>query len=187
MNNLKTFPDVFKDSFNFLLSENLNTGLPGVIHEVQDYKKKMISVKPLIKKRINKDLFIEIPIINNVPVIYPESDTWMIKPPLAKGMKVWLVFSQLSMDNFLSSGDESLPDEMGNFSLSDAVAFLGFRDFKNDNPLIDNNDDFEIIFNSNKIVIKKDNSIILQNENGTIKLNSNGQVDINNGNLTVES
>jgi len=182
-----TLSNVYKKAFNSLLAEELNVGLPAIIEEVLDYKKKKVSVKPLIKKQYLNNIELPLPIIENVPVIYPEGDNWIIKPPLKKGQKVWLSFSQRSMDVFLSTGIDSLPGNTDKFSLSDAVAHIGFRDFKGDHPLINNNEDLEIIYNDKKIMLQDNGDITLQNDNGIIAIRANGQIDINNGNLTVEA
>jgi len=182
-----TLTDVYKVAFKALLSQELNTGLPGMIEKVIDFKKKKVSVKPLIKKIYLDERELILPIIENVPVVYPESDDCILQIPLKKGMKVWLSFSQRSMDTYLSTGIDSIPGNTSKFSLSDAVAFLGCRDFKEEHPLIENNTDFGLIYKGNKIIIKEDNSISLNNENGSIVMEQDGLVNINDGSLTVES
>lgn len=181
-----TFPDVVKTAIRSLLSDELHTCLPGKITKIIDYKKKKVSVKPLVKRSYVDGTILELPIIDNVPVVYPEIGEALLKFPLIVGTKVLLVFAERSLDNWLSSGNDSLPGHAIKFSITDAIAIIGLNDFSSANDLITDNTSFEMIYKGAKITIKDDGTMILDNGDCTIEMNSS-QVKINGNNLTVDN
>ncbi len=154
------------------LNQNLNTCLPGKITKVKDIKRKRVSVKPLIKDKYFEGDSVEFPEITNVPLLLPyDFGDFIIKPPakLWLDQQVIIIFSQRSLDNYLSTGDLSEPKSTTKFSKSDAFCIPGLSTFNADSPLLDDNDDFEIRYSGGKFVIHED-----------------GQIDINGGNFTVD-
>ena len=82
------------------------------------------SVKPSLKYKAGDGRNIDYPIITNVPVEFPSSDGGNISLtfPLKQGDGVTLIFSERSLDDFLSSGES---DDPRRYDLSDAIARAG--------------------------------------------------------------
>jgi hypothetical protein len=180
----QSFSKVIKSSIRSVLYEELNTGLPAEITEVTDFKKRKCQVKPLVKIRYLDGNIVTLPKIENVPVMYHGNESSLLKTPLEVGTKVWLSFSQRSLDTWLSRGNDSEPGQDNQkFALKDAVAHIGLTDFSKDHPLINNNDDLEMIYNDTKIIIKKNGDIELDGGNKII-VKSNGDIELGTSGLS---
>jgi len=136
---------------------NMNTSLPGEIVEY-DFRSKKASVKPLIKKKKLSGRTLTLPIIQNVPVVFPGTQNYGIHFPLRKGDSVLIVFSQRSLEKWLSSGQDVDPQDTRKFDLSDAIAIPGLTSF-NVNNFAQNNEDFVIANDKEKITLKANGDI----------------------------
>lgn len=180
----------------------IHTCLPGRI-ETYDYTVQQASVTPLIKKRFKNGDILSMPIIENVPVVWPRGGGASLTFPLVQGDGVLLVFSERSMDNWLSVGDEAEPGGPAMFDLSDAIAVPGLNPFSVES-LAASEDSIQIIYNdafisidtegaitvdngSGSVSIASDGVIDIDNGSGTISIDGSGQVNINSGNLTVDA
>lgn len=124
-----TMEEVLRTAIEYFL-EDTHVALPGRV-EVYDASKQKVDVKPLIKRRIGteegEELLEELPIITDVPVIFPRSSTFFITFPIAAGDHVMLVFNERSIDKFVAGqGEDTDPDDFRMHDLSDAVAYPGF-------------------------------------------------------------
>lgn len=111
----------------------IHTALPGRI-ESYDSERQCANVQPLIQNITltgeGEDLVETLPIINDVPVVFPRGGGFFISLPLAKGDYVLLVFNERSIDKFVTgSGGVTDPLDPRQHNLSDAVAFAGFYPF----------------------------------------------------------
>jgi hypothetical protein len=68
-----------------------------------------------------------LPVIPNVPVCFPGSGPFCITFPIAVGDTVLLVFSDRSLDKWLSVGGVIDPGDDRNHHLTDAIAIPGLR------------------------------------------------------------
>lgn len=64
-----------------------------------------------------------LPVINNVPIIFPGSGGVRIKWPVKVGDYVWLNFCCRSIDRWLAQGGEVDPEDDRQHAIDDAVAF----------------------------------------------------------------
>lgn len=153
-----------------LIHQNVNTAIPGIITKVDDIKRQKVSVKIMIKKKYDDGEELDHQEITDVPLIIPSFGDAVIKPPLKslKNLPVLIIFSQRSLGNWLINGENLSPPDKQKFSIKDAIAIPGITPFVENNK-INENDNFEIIYN--------DASIVLEDS---------GTVNINNGNLTIE-
>jgi hypothetical protein len=71
------------------------------------------------------------PVIPNVPVQFPQGGGYRITFPLAVGDTGLLLFSDVSLDVWLSQGGEVDPLDDRRFDLSDGVFLPGVRSFAN--------------------------------------------------------
>lgn len=111
---------------------DVSVALPGKI-EKYDAAKQKADVKPLIKKLTataeGEELVESVPVLTDVPIVFPRSKDFFVSFPLAVGDHVLLVFNDRSIDTFVaaqSPGTEVETDDFRSHDLSDAVAFAGF-------------------------------------------------------------
>lgn len=110
--------------------DKIHVSLPGAI-EAYDAARQVADVKPLLRRPLVASDGTELepeslPILMDVPVVFPRGGGFFISFPLAKGDLVHLVFVEKSMDQWLDGeGQETTPADFRMHSLSDAVAYPG--------------------------------------------------------------
>jgi hypothetical protein len=111
----------------------LRTMLPGKVVRY-DAALQQADVQPLIKdwfldegeERVVEDL----PVVPNVPVVFPGAGGFRVTFPVAVGDTVALLFSCSSLDRWLDQGGGPVdPGIYHRHALMDAVAIPGLRDF----------------------------------------------------------
>lgn len=104
---------------------NLRCCIPCI---VQSYNAdhNTVECQPVIKERIinqNEEIeYMNLPLLVDVPVAYPQSSSYGVYFPLQRGDECLVVFSDLSIDNFWVSGDVENPVEERRHDLSDGIA-----------------------------------------------------------------
>ena len=85
-----------------------------------------IECQPTIRERIIKEnneiQYINLPLLINVPVVFPSSINCAVKFPINRGDEVLVLFSDLSIDNFWEKGGVQNPIEQRRHDLSDGMA-----------------------------------------------------------------
>lgn len=159
--------DAIEDAIRSRLSI-IHTCLPAQVEEY-DHETAKASVKPLLKRKYVDDEEAEYPVIANVPVVWPRTSKAIMHFPLERGDGVLLVFSERSLDTWLSDdmGNLQPPSTRRKFDLSDAIAIPGLWPFTSTTPL-------------------SGNVAMLQYGDATIEIKDDGQVSVNDGNLTVD-
>jgi len=158
--------DLLQLSFNSFMS-NIHTAIPGKI-ESYNAIKKQAEVKPLIKKQFEESN-LEYPVISNVPVMLPGNEESVISIPLQKGDGCLILFSEVSLERYLSSSGEIVEvGDVRKFSLSDAICIPGLGPF-NKPGKIGNGTDFEVIYKNGNLKITS-NDLTLNYNNAQIKL-----------------
>lgn len=118
--------------------EGVNVAIPARV-ESYNALKQSINAQPLIRRGYtdeNGDRQVEtLPIVTNVPVAFPGAGGFRLTMPVTKGDTVLLIFSQRSLDKWLTKGGLVDPNDDRTHDMSDAVAILGVRSFAN--PLVD--------------------------------------------------
>tara|TARA_R110000822_G_scaffold84867_3_gene199024 strand:- start:7371 stop:8087 length:717 start_codon:yes stop_codon:yes gene_type:complete len=170
---VSTLSSVIKLGIESALKE-LHTSMPGIV-ESFDPVTQLASIQPAIKrifKTQDEDVEIltptSLPILINVPVIFPRGGGFSLTFPVAKGDECLLNFCERSIDNWHQTGEVKVPGANRLHSLSDAVAFVGISSVINKVPNYDNTN----------VQLKKDDdsaSITLLT-NGTIKLKADTKV-----------
>lgn len=156
--------EVLQTAFEAMLS-NINTCLPGEIQEY-DYTKSKASVKPMLYRKLKDGSRQILPILINVPVIFPRTKNKGITFPISKGDGCLILFSQRSLERWKSTTGIAEPGDPRKFDLTDAICIPGLFQFGANTPQ-SNNTDVEIKNGSNKIILK-----------------SNGDVEIGGGTLS---
>lgn len=104
----------------------LNISIPGIVIDFSSTDK-TCSVQPALKRKYLNAGIKELPIINDVPICYPQTNDAIISFPLEKGDNVLLVFSQRSLDNWKQAASAKTvdPEDTRRNHISDAVAIPG--------------------------------------------------------------
>lgn len=158
--------------------------MPAKILEY-DYTTQKAKVQPALNQKYNNGEVINFPVICNVPVMQPSSGGASITFPVKKNDNVLLVFSQRSLEEWLSNGEQVTPDDPRQNDLTDAIALLGLNPFNKISPA-ENNEDLLLSYSGSKIRFKNSDSHLLEIEAENIeiigakeiKLNSSTEVKI---------
>jgi hypothetical protein len=164
------------------IMSGVHTCMPGQIQKYDSATAKA-EVLPLLNRTFYSGDVVTMPVVTNVPVIWPRTSQGSITFPLQKGDAVLLLFAERSIDEWLSNGKQSTPADGRAFDLSDAIAIPGCCDFSTalSHP---NDSDFQVIFNENTIKIKQDGTIEIKGNN-TITIATDGSISI--GSSTLQS
>nr|DAP50304.1 MAG TPA: baseplate component [Caudoviricetes sp.] len=104
---------------------NMRCCIPCIVQSF-DYKTGTVECQPAIREKIiNQNEEIEyknIPLLINVPVVFPSNSEYSITFPLKKGDECLVLFSDLSIDNFWEKGNVQNPIEDRRHDLSDGIA-----------------------------------------------------------------
>jgi hypothetical protein len=111
-----------------------HTALPGKV-EKYDSAKQKADIKPLLKRTvINEDgseISESLPVITDVPILFPRAGGFFISFPIQVGDFVLLVFCERSIDSYCAgNGTDTDPVDLRMHDLSDAVALPCFYPFK---------------------------------------------------------
>ena len=110
----------------------VRVALPGRV-ESYDPSTQRATVQPLIMDgHIDEDderQAERLPVVSDVPVMFPGSGAYRVTWPVTIGDTVLLVFSSSSLDLWLARGGEVDPQDDRRHNISDAVAILGLFDF----------------------------------------------------------
>ena len=136
MSQSPTFAEVLRTAMDSHTAD-LHVAMPGRV-ESYDSTNQSVSVQPLIRRGYTGEdgerAVESLPVITGVPVVFPGTGGVSITWPVAAGDTVLLVFSESSIDKWLSRGGEVDPLDDRKHTLSDAIAIPGLRDFANPVP-----------------------------------------------------
>lgn len=112
---------------------DLRVAIPGRV-EKYDAATQLVDVQPLVKDRLElatSEETLQLPVITNVPLMFPGTKTWHMTFPVEAGDEVLLVFSDKSIDAWQDQGGISDPADARRHHLTDAVAIPGLKNNKN--------------------------------------------------------
>jgi len=109
-----------------------HVAVPAEITAVQAQDK--VTVKILLKRKFKNGDIVDLPLIPDVPVIMPRTQTSWVKLPLAIGDTGQLVVNERSIDKWKVSGGSVDPQDTRKHSFSDGVFYPGLYPFSS--PLI---------------------------------------------------
>lgn len=162
---MTTPTDIIRNSIYSILN-NVHTCMPGIIVSYDASTNKAIVQPALNKNFVAGEM--EMPILENVPIIFPSSGNFNMSFPVNSGDYVLLLFSERSIDLWLNTGGQVTPNDRRKFDLSDAIAIPGLKPFNSDFSY-NNGNDFSINFNGSSILIKPDGSVVI-NTSSTIAI-----------------
>lgn len=109
---------------------DVHTALPARI-ERYDASRQMADVKPLIQANsLLESGAVEaepLPVICDVPVVFPGAGGFRLTFPVKEGDYVLLVFAEASMDTWLEVGGDPDPRDYRRHHLADAIAIVGLH------------------------------------------------------------
>lgn len=106
------------------------TACPGIVTAV-DFATMTVSVQPAIKGSVEQEdgtvLSVNLPVLINVPIVFPSAGGFLITLPLAVDDEVLVVFASRCIDAWWQSGGIQLAMEARMHDLSDGFAIPGPR------------------------------------------------------------
>ncbi len=124
-----TLADTLRAALDARLTD-VRVSLPGIVQSY-DAARQRADVQPAIRdgyfdeagERAADDL----PVVTEVPVVFPGAGAASITWPLSPGDEVLLVFSSSSLDRWLARGGVVDPEDDRRHDLTDAIAIPGLR------------------------------------------------------------
>lgn len=162
------------------LNQSIHTSYPATIVDVSNLtSNQTITVQPLIHIEYEDGQLVRLPIIYDVPVLFPAGDECLMSFPLKVGGVVGLVFVKNSLEEFLESNDPTFytPVDRRSFSLSDCFALPSL--FTKRDNLSPHPDNLEIKFKDILFSLRPDGTVVLTNGSSTIEMNGS-TVNISN-------
>jgi len=151
--------------------ENIHTVIPGEIVKYEGHSQRKASVKPLVNLITRGGNSISLPVIDNVPVVFPGSGEFCLLFPLKRGDKCLILFAETGIGNYLSSsGKDTDADDISRFSLTDAMCIPGLWPFR------------QVPVSPAIIEITSAGNIEIDNNNTFININKDGNIEINGKN-----
>lgn len=154
-----TLQTLLKSAFDHEIA-NIHTALPGHIVKYDPSLQKA-EVMPNIQKKYYNGEVKDMPIISNVPIVFPRSSKSFIKFPLDIDDGVLLIFSERALERWLSVGGVVEPGVNRKFDISDCIAIPGLYSFAD--PIPDSSDNFIIRHNDGSFVINTNNKVAIGN------------------------
>lgn len=162
------------------LNQSIHTSYPATIVDVSNLtSNQTITVQPLIHIEYEDGQLVRLPIIYDVPVLFPAGDECLMSFPLKVGGVVGLVFVKNSLEEFLESNDPTFytPVDRRSFSLNDCFALPSL--FTKRNNLSPHPDNLEIKFKDILFSLRPEGTVVLTNGSSTIEMNGS-TVNISN-------
>lgn len=103
----------------------IRCAIPAIIQSY-DPGTNTVEAQPAIRERLVLEdgsiQYLNLPLLINVPVVFPSSGSAFITFPIGKGDECLIIFSDLAIDNFWTSGSVQNPIEVRRHDLSDGIA-----------------------------------------------------------------
>lgn len=141
---------------------DVRVALPGRIVSY-DAASQLADVKPQIHRRFPDGHTEELPILVDVPILWPRSGGASITLPVLAGDPVLLLFSDRSIEDWLSKGEEGPPEDPRKHHLTDALGIMGVM------PVSETGDG-----NGTDLLVKYGDSTITIRADGNVELDAAG-------------
>lgn len=118
------------NDFKASMFADMRVAVPARV-ERYDAATQLIDAKPLLRDTFTTEEgereIVSLPVITNVPVVFPGAGGFRLTFPVAVGDTVLLVFADRSIDTWLAQGGEVSPTDERHHHLSDAIAIPGLH------------------------------------------------------------
>lgn len=109
---------------------DVHTAIPGEVTRY-DAALQLCDVKPQVKAPVvqpdGSTEYESLPIVTNVPVVFPGAGGFRMTFPVQNGDTVLLIFSEASIDRWLEAGGDVEPGDTRRHHLADAIAVPGLH------------------------------------------------------------
>jgi len=148
--------------------DDVHTCIPAKFDTYYGHKERKARVKPLTKILTSKGASISIPLIDNVPVMFPSGSEFSLTWKPKKGDGCLLLISEMALGNYLNSPNETEIESSNRFNLTDAICLPGLWSFPSVPAAPANEDDMFLTY--------KDT--YMQMDGKTTTINGNLEVDV---------
>ena len=174
------------------INRETHVALPAIIDKY-DFKAQKANVKINIKQMYDGQP-IDMPVIPNVPVIFPSSGGASLTMPVKSGDGCIIIFCDSDIKNWLLGGNNVNPQTTRYHSLSDAVAIIGLNNFTKVSGA-ENNEDMLLNYAGSKIRFKTGGIVDIHNakevniktDNLIINCSSDVNITAKNANVTLSA
>lgn len=156
--------------------KEVHTCLPAVVTSTDRMNEQLIDCQLTIKRKLAGQLVL-LPLLVNVPIRYFKSSTFSVTFPIEIGDHVMIIFSERSIDTWLTQGGLQAPFDVRRHALSDAFAI----------PMMYPQTDIVPNFDTDNLQIKTNsgNTKITVDRNEGIDIFSTGNVDVTCANMNI--
>ncbi|OAJ35358.1 Gp138 family membrane-puncturing spike protein [Piscirickettsia salmonis] len=138
---------------------DVHTSIPGRIASY-DAKTQKANIQPVIKKKLRDGRSFSMPVITDIPVMFPSAGGGLLSFPAKQGDTGLLFFCERSIDQWMTgNNDEAEPLGNHKHNYTDAVFIPGLYPYSktlNADPI-----NTELKFSGNQIILKPDGSIVI--------------------------
>jgi hypothetical protein len=110
------------------LSSTMRVSIPGIIQEFNPATQ-TVTVQVAIREKIIDDQlelnWVELPLLLDVPIVFPRAGGFALTMPIIAGDECLIVFADMCIDAWFSSGGIANQIEKRRHDLSDAFAIIG--------------------------------------------------------------
>jgi len=161
---------------------NVQTAIPARIVSIKGFEEgQTVAVQPLINTVDKDGVVMEIPLLYDVPIMFPSAGGGILSFPVTEGDTVLLVFSSRSIDDFVEASVDPktdytiTPTDNRRYNYTDAIAIPGL--YPKANALKPNPTDVELKFADSSVSIKPNGDMAL-NATGNINMTATGIITI---------
>uniref|UniRef100_UPI00268CD517 Gp138 family membrane-puncturing spike protein n=1 Tax=Piscirickettsia salmonis TaxID=1238 RepID=UPI00268CD517 len=138
---------------------DVHTSIPGRIASY-DATTQKANIQPVIKKKLRDGRSFSMPVITDIPVMFPSAGGGLLSFPAKQGDTGLLFFCERSIDQWMTgNNDEAEPLGNHKHNYTDAVFIPGLYPYSrtlNADPI-----NTELKFSDNQIILKPDGSIVI--------------------------
>ena len=187
MSNLNTEQqyDDYSESIGFILEQfkkGLKVCIPAIVQSY-DSNTKRATVLPAIKQLFTDNTSLSMPLLLDIPVLFPSSAQYTLVMPILNGDCVLLIVSERGISNFKKKYEESLPTN-SLMSIEDAVAIAGFGAL-NITPATTTGCSMQNNSGVNAVIIEADKVSIIKGSNSISVLDSEIKATVSGASLTL--
>lgn len=173
-----SWAQIIQDALEGRLCE-LHTAIPAEI-ESYDGATGQANCQPLLKRKFKDGEVVDLPLCNNVPVVFPRTTTSYIHLPIKKGDVGLLIFSERSVDRWKNFGGSQDPQDPRKHSLSDGFFIPG--GYPATVPAVSPEDGALHLKNAtSELIMREDGSMDLKNPVAQLLMSAGGQFTMTNG------
>ena len=119
-------PGAALEALRSALRQEMHCALPAVV-ESYDKAAQTVTVKPALRERISGGIYVDLPLLADIPVFFPGGASSGITFPVQKGDECLVIFADCCIDAWFQYGGTQNPVSFRRHDLSDGFAFVGFR------------------------------------------------------------